>query len=247
MARFEDHFSPFARDYAEHRPSYPPALFAYLASVAPGRDLVWDCGTGNGQAALELVRYFHHVYATDASAEQIGRAHPHERVEYRVESAEEVSLADECVDLVTVAVAAHWFDLDAFYGEVRRVLRPDGVIAAWTYHLPVIELAVDDIIGHLYANVLGGCWSEKFRHVHSRYAELPFPFEEFAAPSFEITAYWDLGALVGFIETWSAVQRFRERHGSHPLKDVWRDLAAAWGDPATKRPIRWPLYMRIGR
>lgn len=49
---FEDHFSRAAQDYARHRPSYPTELFSYLASVSPGLDLAWDCGTGNGQAVL---------------------------------------------------------------------------------------------------------------------------------------------------------------------------------------------------
>jgi SAM-dependent methyltransferase len=133
MTDFEDHFSPQSGDYARYRPHYPPDLFEYLARIAPGRRLAWDCGTGNGQAAQELARHFNRVVATDASPEQIAHAIPHERIEYRVERAEEVDLAPGSVDLVTVAVAVHWFDLSS---STRRcsAAGPED-LAVWTYHL----------------------------------------------------------------------------------------------------------------
>src|SRR5215212_10896819 len=96
--RFEDHFSGHSKQYAQHRPQYPDEIYAYLASIAPGRSLAWDCGTGNGQAALGLAKYFDKVHATDASAEQISLAYPHAKVDYRVEPAEHVSLTDSSVD-----------------------------------------------------------------------------------------------------------------------------------------------------
>ncbi len=91
MASFEDHFSEQAREYARYRPQYPSELFVYLASISPSRQLAWDCGTGNGQAAQELAKHFNRVIATDASSDQIVQAVPHERIDYRVERAEEVS------------------------------------------------------------------------------------------------------------------------------------------------------------
>ena len=127
---FEDHFSKQAETYAQYRPQYPDEIYAYLASVSPGLSLAWDCGTGNGQAAVGLAKHFDQVYATDASAEQISRAYQNEKVDYHVEPAEHVSLHDSSTDLVTVAVAIHWFNFDEFYREVKRVLKPNGVIAA---------------------------------------------------------------------------------------------------------------------
>src|SRR5215218_2558188 len=134
-SNFEDHFSKQSQLYAQYRPKYPEQIYAYLASIAPSRSLAWDCGTGNGQAAIGLAKYFDKVFATDASAEQISRAYAHPRVEYHVESAEHVSLDDSTADLVTVAVAIHWFNFDEFYGAVKRVLKSNGVLAAWTYNL----------------------------------------------------------------------------------------------------------------
>lgn len=152
---FEDHFSGHARVYAQFRPEYPAAWYAALAALAPGRALAWDCGTGNGQAAAGLAAHFAHVYATDASAEQIALARPAPGVSYAVAPAEQCALADGTVDLVTVAQAVHWFDHARFYAEVRRVLRSGGVLAVWVYHLIEVDPAVDALIVHYHNEIVG--------------------------------------------------------------------------------------------
>lgn len=247
MTDFEDHFSEQASAYASYRPQYPGELFAYLASVSPGHRLAWDCGTGNGQAAYALVKHFDHVIATDASADQIAQAIPHERIEFRVEPAEEVSLETSSVDLVTVAQAVHWFDLDSFYQVVQRAARPGGILAIWMYHLAVIDPTIDPILLHYYANVLAGFWPERFRFLDERYRTLPFPFKEINPPEFEMQASWDLSHLTGFLDSWSATQRYQKERGHHPVSQIWRELSEAWGEPGQRRTIRWPLYLRVGR
>jgi SAM-dependent methyltransferase len=247
VTRFEDHFSRSAAHYARYRPRYPEALFDWLASVAPGRDLAWDCGTGNGQAARSLARHFERVIATDASAEQIALAERHERIEYHVVRAEDVRLPPASVDLVTVAAAIHWFDHESFYHTVRRVLSPAGVLAVWTYHLPVIEPEIDRIIRDEYGRVVDPYWPERFRYVRERYRTLPFPFEEIEAPPFQIEASWDLEHLMGFMASWSSAQRYQADRGESPIAPVAPALSRAWGDPARERPIRWPIFLRAGR
>src|SRR4051794_23805954 len=108
---FKDHFSDRAATYAAFRPSYPRELVDYLASIAPSRALAWDAGCGSGQLSTLLGDVFDRVIATDASAEQIGRAAPHPHVAYSVAPAERAPAADRAVDLISVAQAAHWFDL----------------------------------------------------------------------------------------------------------------------------------------
>src|SRR5919204_639102 len=127
---FKDHFSKQAAGYAKFRPRYPQELFNYLGSIAPSRQLAWDCATGNGQAAVGLASVFEHVIATDASEKQIANAQSHEIIEYRVAPAENSGIGSETIDLIMVAQALHWFDLDRFYAEARRVLKFDGRLAA---------------------------------------------------------------------------------------------------------------------
>ena len=141
-ASFKDYFSDAAASYATFRPRYPAALFDFVATLPIRRGTVWDCATGNGQAAIPLAEHFDRVIATDASADQIAHAEPHPRVSYRVALADASGLeVASSVDLVTVAQALHWFPLDRFFGEVRRVLVPDGVLAVWCYTRPLLPVS----------------------------------------------------------------------------------------------------------
>jgi SAM-dependent methyltransferase len=262
---FKDHFSGHAGEYAKYRPDYPAALFAYLASLAPTRELAWDAGTGSGQAALGLAAHFGdriepraarqgwrgcgfaRVFATDASSQQIARAEPHARVTYAAEPAERTSLADGSVDLVTVAQALHWFDLDRFYAEVRRVLKPRGVIAVWCYGLSRISAELDPVIDDFYNGTVGPFWPPERHYIDERYATLPFPFEELTAPPMAMTTNWNLDGFLGYLGTWSAVQRYRKERGDDPLPALRARLLPRWSNPGTPREISWPLYFRIGR
>ena len=174
---FKDHFSNQAADYARFRPRYPREMFEYLGTTAPGRKLAWDCATGNGQAAVELAEVFDRVIATDASEKQIANAQPHERVEYRVAPAEESSVESDSIDVIVVAQALHWFDLDRFYAEARRVLKPRGVLAASAYNLLRIEPAIDAIVDRYYHEVVGPFWPPE-RKLVENFGDLPFPFHE---------------------------------------------------------------------
>jgi len=245
---FSDHFSGVAGAYAEFRPRYPEALFQWLAGLAPGRELGWDCATGSGQAAVALAPLFDRVVATDASAEQIAAAPPHPRVEYRVAPAESSGLAAGSVDLVTVAQALHWFDRPAFYAEAARVLDPDGVLAVWTYGHPHVDPPeADAVFQEFYSETVGPYWPPERALVDAGYRTIEFPFPEVDPPPFEMETHWTLAALLGYVATWSATTRFRRARGFDPVPALEEALAPQWGDPEEARRIRWPLAMRVGR
>jgi SAM-dependent methyltransferase len=246
-SKYEDHFSGHAEAYARHRPRYPGEIYEWLASLARERELAWDVGTGNGQVAGALAGHFARVVATDASADQLRHAMPHERVEYRHEPADRVTLTDRTVDLISAGAAAHWFELDGFYREVRRVAKPGAVIALWSYGPRDIADAFAPIVHRYQEEILRDYWPERIRYVHERYATLPFPFVEIEAPRFEMSAEWTLREFLGFLATWSASQRYLEEHGRHPLDEIAAELEEAWGDAGVRRRIAWPLFFRVGR
>jgi hypothetical protein len=242
--RFKDHFSGHAADYSRYRPVYPHALFEYLASIAPARERAWDCATGNGQAARVLAELFTEVVATDASSEQLALAPTHPRVAYRREPAEATSLEAASCDLVTVAQALHWLRWDEFYAEVRRTARPGAILAAWTYPLMRVDDRIDDILRTFHDETVGEYWPPERVLVDSGYAGIPFPFGELEAPAFEMCCEWTAAQALGYVETWSAVRRFRRARGRDPLAEVASDLEAAWG--RGPRAVRWPLTLLIG-
>jgi len=245
--RFKDHFSATAAAYAAHRPMYPPALADFLAETAARRELAWDGGCGSGQLSVLLADRFARVIASDASTEQVAHATPHPNVGYVVARAEAGVLADGTVDVAVAAQAAHWFDLPAYYAEVRRVGRRGGVVALVTYGLVRVDPRVDAVIDRFYSQVLGSYWPPERRHVEDGYRSLPFPFEEIGMPGLEMRANWTRSDLLGYVETWSAVWALERAVGSGPLEAFRRELGRAWGADAAVRPVRWTLSLRVGR
>lgn len=247
MTAFNDHFSSHSADYAAHRPAYPDALADYLASLAPDRSLALDCGCGSGQLSGLLGDRFERVVATDASAAQIAKAEPHPRVEYRVAPAQECGLADGSVALVAAAQAAHWFDLDAFYAEVRRVARPGALVALISYGMAHVTPEIDRVVRRLHDETLAPYWPPERRHVEDGYRSLDFPFDEIEAPRFAIELEWRMAGMLAYLDTWSAVRRMEHAAGPGQFEAFAAELNAAWGDPAVTRRATWPLALRVGR
>lgn len=245
---FRDHFSQQATTYAAFRPGYPDALFEWLATLTPAHDCVWDCATGNGQAAVSLARHFSRVIATDASATQIAAATPMENVEYQVATAEDSRLTDTCADLICVAQALHWFDHTAFYREAKRVAKPGGILAAWSYGVIEVEHALaNPLIQQFYHETVGSYWPPERRHVENQYREIPFPFEKIESPLLAMEAQWPSAALCGYLRSWSATQRFLETKGVDPVTSLEKALANLGVEKASPLTLRWPLTLLVGR
>lgn len=243
--RFADHFSRGASEYATFRPRYPAALFEWLATACARHELAWDCATGNGQAATGLAPHFRRVLATDASGAQLAEAEARPNVEYRVAPAESSGLADGSADLVTVAQALHWLPLDPFYAEVRRVLRPGGLLAIWGYTLPSVSDAIDALVRRLHGEIVGPYWPAGREHLDAGYSSLSFPFPEIEAPALAVEQALDGDAFEGYLRTWSAVKSFVDAQGMDPLAPLLPKFRAAW-PPRVVRAVRWPLFIRAG-
>jgi len=245
---FKDYFSGHAQAYADARPSYPDELFKFLHSQCEQHDLVWDCATGNGQAAVSLARIFKRVIATDGSAEQVEQAQPAENIEYRQMTAEQPLLGKNSCDLVTVAQALHWFDTDTFFENAKACLKPDGVLAAWCYAVHQINEPIDVVVEKLYEEILGEYWPSERRLVENHYRDISFPFATCFEQNFVMTREWNLQQLCGYFTSWSALQRYRKKNGSDPLELVMEDLRQAWGtDPEKTQVVTWPLTVKLAR
>ena len=245
---FKDHFSGHAADYSRYRPgAYPPAMFKALAALAPDPGCVWDCATGNGQAALGLAELFDRVEATDASDKQIAAATPHPKIRYSVAPAEASGLPEQSVALVTVAQALHWFDLPSFYSEVRRVAKPQALLACSCYMRCSVDGGVDEVTEELYDGILGDAyWPPERKHVERGYSDLDFPFTEIELPRFSMEVRWTLEGYVGYLRSWSATQNYLKKNREDPLELVGDKLMQAWGDPTMARPVVWPMTIRAG-
>lgn len=250
VIQIKDYFSKQAGDYARYRPHYPKALFEYLATLVPDCKAAWDCATGNGQVALALTPHFQEIYATDVSKEQISHAFHHDKIKYSVSVAEKVELANKSIDLITVAEAAHWFNLEKFYQQVQRVSKPGGIMAIWGYwyfnFLPEEEL-LNQMCSDFFTTVLDQYWAEEINLLIQKYQTIPFPFAELNTPIFTMETQWNMKEFLGYLNSWSAIQKIIAVKSQKPILEFSNRLVEAWGDPQRKILFQWPLHMRVGR
>ena len=245
---FIDRFSEHSDLYVRARPVYPDALFDAIALDLTSRDLAWDCGTGNGQAAVKLAKYFDHVHATDPSPQQIRNAVRVENVEYGVGPAEESDLPSQSVDLILVAQALHWFDLERFYGEARRVLKRNGKIAVvgydpWVY----VSAEVDRVVAATILEPIRPFWAKNNELVFDGYRTIEFPFTETRLPPVAIHLEWDLQQLLAYVCTLSATRTAIRELGDQFLHQAQIILESIWGDSSCKKHAVMPLHTRYGQ
>ncbi len=242
----KDNFSSVASGYAIFRPTYPEALYRYLFTLVNQYNAAWDCATGNGQVARVLAGHFKEVYATDISENQLSKAPKIKNVTYRLEQAEKSAANSHSFDLVTVSQAIHWFDFDAFYAEVKRTLKPEGVFAVLGYGNIQIDAALDKVIYELYEGILGKYWDDERRYIEEAYQTIPFPFKEEETPEFKINTPWSFEQLTGYMSTWSSVQHYKKANNQDPLQLVAGELAQAWGNEKEKT-VNFPVLLRVGK
>ncbi len=243
-----DYFSGCSDQYAAFRPHYPRALFEWLSSQVRAHDSVWDCACGNGQASLDLAEDFAVVHATDLSAQQIANAQPHPRVHYRVATSHASGLPDASVDLVTVAQALHWFDMDRFFYEARRVARDEALLAVWCYGICQLPTAsADNVLQDFYSNTVGPYWTLERRMVETGYETVIFPTPELVPPRIAMRVEWTLEQLLGYVSSWSATSRYIKEEGHDPIAILRAELRPHWGGPSQRRPVQWPLAIRAAR
>lgn len=241
----KDNFSAQATKYAQNRPQYPQALIDYIASFARERGKALDLATGNGQVAHKLASKFETVFATDISQKQLDQAERASNIIYKLERAEQTSFEDNTFDLITVAQAVHWFDFTVFYKEIYRILKPEGVFAILGYGLFSTNERADAVISHFYRDIIGPYWDAERRYIEENYQTIPFPFKEIETIPWTNDFEWTTSQLLGYLESWSATQHYKDKTGINPVDLVRGELSLVW--EASDKKVHFPLLLRVGR
>ena len=240
----KDNFSSKSSSYAKYRPTYPQELYQFLKEKLHKTEKAWDCGTGNGQVAGELAKFFKEVQATDISQQQLDNAIIQPNIHYSVQTAEKTNFPDNSFDLITVAQAIHWFNFETFYKEVARVLKPDGIIPVIGYSLFKSNSETDEVILKFYHDIVGPFWDEERKYLDEKYKTIPFPFKEIESPRFEQEYQWTFAHLIGYLKTWSAVKHYEKANGENPVALIEEELKATFG---AKNKVVFPILFRCGK
>jgi len=241
----KDYFSGNSSKYSRFRPSYPDEMLQQIISFVENKNIALDVATGNGQVAVKLADFFEMVYATDISENQLQHAPQISNVIYKKMPAEHTDFADNRFDLITVAQAIHWFDFDAFYKEVYRILKPDGIFAVLGYGFFSTNEDSDKILWRLYEDILGSYWYPERKYLSEGYQTIPFPMEEIVNKNFANLYTWTFDQLIGYLETWSATANYKDYNHENPIDLVYDELKVSWekGD----KKVTFPMFLRAGK
>lgn len=243
----KDLFSIQSKAYAQFRPGYPQKLFDYVLQFVEERKFAWDCATGNGQAAKVLADYFEKVEASDISQSQINNAVRKSNIEYHISPAEQTPFADNSFDLITVAQAYHWINWKKFHDEAKRVGKNNSVIAIWGYNnFSTDDEKLNQLLHHFYYDIIFSYWDAERRHVENNYESVEFDFDLLPAKSFGTDLTYTREHLIGYLQSWSAVQNYIKANNSSPVDLIINNLNSIWKEGGTKR-IHFPIFLKMGR
>lgn len=240
----KDFFSGHAKLYATFRPTYPAELYQFIFDNVKEFSTAWDCATGNGQVAQHLSLRFKKVFATDISQQQLDHAIKADNITYSVQPAENTDFSNQAFDLITVGQALHWFDLEKFYMEVRRVAKPDSLLAVWGYALCTVSPEIDKHFLHFYHHIVGPYWDSARKMVEEEYRTIPFPFQEIKTPTFTIQVVWTLEQFLGYLSTWSATQKYIKANGHDPVPSIMKKIKHQW---VGERTVTFPVFLKLGK
>lgn len=233
--------------YSRVRPTYPPELYFWLSRQVKSTERVWDCGCGTGQASIDLAAYFTQVEATDISEAQIAKATPHRKINYSVQPAEKTNFPDQYFDAVCVAHSLHWFELEHFWGEVKRVLKPDGKVFIWGYNWVQFGGQLDEAISQHLLPLLKPFWPEKTVLLREQYRTVEFPFKVMDVPAFELNCQWTMNQAFAFMRSWSAAQIMMQKHGDTLISEAEKEIEYVWQDPLEKVSAKLPFFLYAGQ
>lgn len=240
-------FNEGAENYAKHRPNYPSELAKALRDLCPGNQLAVEVGCGTGQFSHCLADHFDQVIATDLSKEQIKQATPHKTITFKCEPAEQISVENNKASLIVAAQAAHWFDLDEFYKEAKRIAVNKAIIALLSYGILNIEGEADERFQKFYWQEIHEFWAPDREHVETGYKKFEFPFNELSLPQTNIVCKWNFQQFIGYINTWSAMKTLKAKGADHIYKKFYEEMAMLWSEPEQAKTITWPISSRVGR
>jgi len=235
-----------AEDYDLARPRYPGSLLQRLLPLGPphpGGSLMIDVGCGTGQIAVPMAKHFDRVLGIDRSIKQlrVAEAGRPQNVEYHAGSAYDLPAATGTVDLVTIGQALHWLAMPRFFGEVKRVLKPEGgKLAVLGYAVPRLEdpqaedPQLQNCFASYYVNVLGstrepgesGCyWDISRPLLDSGFASTEFPFREVQPTHWEpVTQTATLDGFMTYLSTMSAYRTLLASGVQDPLLELREQL-----------------------
>lgn len=227
-------YAAHAHIYSKYRPTYPiavvEAITSYVTRLGGSLGHALDVACGSGQSTFYLKDTFKLITGVDISKAQLEEAKSKcqkeniDNIQFLTGSGMELPVESESVDVVTIAQALHWLDIDKFFTECKRVLKPRGCVAVYGYgNVCLINKQCNELVSNFYSNTLQGCWHDARHHIDEEYRSIHMPFSNTQRIDTSMPYETSLDAFIGYVSTWSGYQKYCE---DHPKNTVLEDMKA---------------------
>lgn len=252
--------------YSKFRPTYPRALLemvsSYILKNGGQMDVVVDVGCGSGQSTFYLQDTFKQCIGVDISKAQIREALKKcdergcKNVRFMEGNALELPLESSSADVVTVAQAWHWMpDVEKFYSECKRVLKPRGCIAVYGYgNVRMLNDSCNALVRNFYCNTLQGHWHKERAHIDNEYIKVALPFGSVERHDIEMEKRFSLDDFIGYLSSWSGYQQYcKVNPGNKTLEDLCCNLAEllSSSEESSKSEVwletKFPVFAILGQ
>ncbi|MBK2110299.1 class I SAM-dependent methyltransferase [Francisella tularensis] len=239
-------FSSVATLYQKARPSVPVEIINFLKQKIPSNQKAWDCGTGNGQTAIKLAEFINQIHATDISSAQLAKAFKHNSIKYFKADEANSMFADQCVDLITVSQAAHWFDMSKFEKECLRILKPNGIVAIWAYHHNISVNTAVEIIYQEFYRTIRPYFPQGREHIDNFYKDINIDLPKLDSPEFRQTKQMNFDDFIEYLKSFSAYAEYIKNHNKCPIVELgfYDKFKESWGDSKKVYTVVWPIIFK---
>jgi len=131
-------FSDRVENYVKFRPSYPKKLIDHLRKkkIIKMDQNIADIGSGTGIFSKLLLTTNNRIFAVEPNEDmrKAAEKYLHNKPNFNSidGSAEETTLKENSIDIITAAQSFHWFDLEKTKKEFLRILKPKGsIVLIW--------------------------------------------------------------------------------------------------------------------
>ncbi|XP_035827611.1 putative methyltransferase DDB_G0268948 [Aplysia californica] len=205
------------------------------------------CGPGNST-----------VIGFDVSEEQLAHAPKNlPNVQFQVANANDMSfLESNSVDLVTVAMALHWLDLERFYREVDRVLKPGGVLIIYnySYYVRLSPPQAQKVHEHYSGLVLDRYYESYMDNVRDDYRRIALPYPGWKRnDDLNLEREFTLDGYLGYLNSISLYDRYsKEQNNTDFMADIYKAMEQALREAGMTSKdslikASWPLFMLMGQ
>jgi SAM-dependent methyltransferase len=131
--------STIATHYAAYRPPLHKTILENVFAASRKRHIGLDIGCGTGSSTYALAKYCTYVVGIDPSMEMLRGAEAQQSINYINALGEKIPIADNSIDVVSMAGSLNYINRKLFVSELCRVCCREAEIVVYDFEVDLLD------------------------------------------------------------------------------------------------------------